>query len=320
MTTIQPHSLTGHMGSGFTTYRIGGPLDEIYKPNSFEEACANLQEIRSRIQLEHHVLTILGWGGNTIIASAGIRGITLITRKMDWVENLGNNRFQFGAGVHLAKSAKVAQDTSLTGGEYMIGIPGTIGGAIRMNAGALKQETAEIVREATIFNMETGGIETWDHERLGFHYRKSAIQPDQHIVLQAVLEFTSGDPTDIAQRMDGSVQFRKTHHPTEPNGGSVFKNPDVSEFKDPESKMSAGQLLDKLGARTWEEGGVRVCPIHANFIINDRQGTSTDILRLMTRMKRAAFDAYGVCLHPENLFIGDATEEEKDLWAELKGV
>lgn len=294
------------MGANFTTYRIGGPLDEAYQPASEAEMVAVLKDAHR----SGKKLTILGWGGNTIIASAGIRGVTVITRKLDWVEPKSETRIAFAAGVHLAKSASAALKQSLTGGEYMIGIPGTIGGAIRMNAGALGQETAELVRSVNLFNLETGEVETWLPEQLGFSYRKSTINPQKHIILSAELEFQPGDAAEISATMDKSVNFRKTHHPKEPNGGSVFKNPS----KD----MPAGKLLEELGAKGhWREGGAMVSPLHGNFIVNIDKATSADVLKLMLRMKRAIHERYGLDAHPENLFLGEATEEEQALWQEL---
>lgn len=294
------------MGANFTTYRIGGPLQEAYQPASEAELIAILSEV----QRTGKKLTVLGWGGNSIIASRGISGVTIITRKLDWVEPKSTNRIAFGAGVHLAKSASAALKQSLTGGEYMIGIPGTIGGAIRMNAGALGQETSEVVRSVNIFNLQTGEVETWLPEQLGFSYRKSSIDPQTHIILSAELEFQAGDAAKIAEMMDQSVAFRKTHHPKDPNGGSVFKNPS--------KEMPAGRLLEELGAKgNWREGGAMVSPLHGNFIVNVDNGTSTDVLKLMLRMKRAIHEQYGLDAHPENLFLGDATEEEIALWAEL---
>ncbi len=303
MNTCAPQVL---MGANFTTYRIGGPLQEAYQPATEAEAVAILQTVCQ----QKKPLTVLGWGGNSLIASAGISGVTLITRKLDWVTRLSDTRLAFGAGVHLAKASSEALKAGLTGAEYMIGIPGTIGGAVRMNAGALGQETADVVRAVTLFNLETGQVETWDPPRLGFRYRWSEIDPARHIVLGAELEFKPGDPAEIQKLMDGSVAFRKIHHPKEPNGGSVFKNPS--------KEMPTGRLIEELGGKgQWREGGVMVSPLHGNFIINVDHGTSTDVLRLMTRMKQAIKARYGLDVFPENLFLGDATEEERILWEEL---
>lgn len=303
MSACMPQVLSG---AGFTTYRIGGPLEEAYQPVSEAEMIAVLKETHRAGKK----LTVLGWGGNTIIASAGIQGVTIITRKLDWVEPKSATRIAFGAGVHLAKSASAALKLSLTGGEYMIGIPGTIGGAVRMNAGALGQETSDLVRSVSLFSLATGEVETWLPERLGFSYRMSAIDPQKHIVLSAELEFKPGVVAEISAMMEKSVSFRKTHHPKEPNGGSVFKNPSM--------EMPAGKLLEELGAKgNWREGGAMVSPLHGNFIVNIDNATSTDVLRLMLRMKQAIHETYGLDAHPENLFLGEATDEEKALWQAL---
>ncbi len=303
MSTLTPQVL---IGANFTTYRIGGPLEEAYQPASEAE----MIDILKRVHREQKPLTLLGWGGNSIIASRGIKGVTIITRKLDWVKELSPVCLEFGAGVHMAKSASEALKRSLSGGEYMIGIPGTVGGAVRMNAGALGQETSDLIRSVRLFNLETGEVETWGLEQLGFRYRWSAIDPQKHIVLNAEMEFKPGEAAEIGKLMEGSVNFRKAHHPKEPNGGSVFKNPS----KD----MPAGRLLEELGAKgVWQEGGAMVSPLHGNFIINTGNATSTDVLKLMLRMKRAIREKYELDAHPENLFLGDATDEEKALWQEL---
>lgn len=305
MNTCLPETVTGVQ---YSTYRIGGPIEEAYFPTTMEEALAVLQNVRK----SGKKLTVLGWGSNSLIASAGIRGVTLITRKLTHVEPKGENRFLFGAGVHLAKAATIAQQHSLSGAEYMIGIPGTIGGAVRMNAGALGQETASVVRYAFLYNLESGEFEIWDRERLQYGYRKSAIDPSVHLVLAAELEFTPGVLPDITATMEKSVTFRKQHHPTEPNGGSVFRNP--------APEMTVGRMLDEAGAKSWVEGGCRVSPLHANFIVNTGGATSLDVLRLMTRMQQTVQEQYGYHIHPENLFLGEATPEEQDLWAALSAL
>lgn len=291
------------LGSQYSTYKIGGPMVETYQPKTLDEAVAVLNYAQGK------PLTILGWGGNSLIASAGISGITMITRKLDWTRKVSDTELEFGAGVHLAKAAKAALDHQLQGGEFMIGIPGTIGGAVRMNAGALSQEMANLVQHAQVFNLATHQIETWTAKQLGFEYRKSNIDPKTHVVLSATLKFSPGDPKVIQEIMDKSVNFRRSHHPLEPNGGSVFKNPT------PEQPM--GKLIEELGGKDWTEGGVRISPRHGNFIINLGNGTSTDVLKLMLRMKREVKARYDLDTHPENLFLGDATQEEQTLWQEL---
>jgi len=295
------------MGSQYCSYRVGGPLDEPYLPKTLPEAIDVLTMVREK----QRPLTVLGGGSNTIVASQGIRGVTFLCKRLMFVELVDALRFQIGAGMPLAKVCKLAQDHHLSGAEFMIGVPGTLGGAITMNAGAMGQETAEILEHAILFNMESGEIEHWPHEQLQFSYRKSAIQPQKMIILGAQLRLQPGNAKEIADLIQKSLTFRQKHHPKDPNGGSVFKNPLPDH--------PSGRLLDELGAKGWREEGAMISPMHANFIVNIDNATSTDILRLMLRMKRAIREHYNLEVFPENRFLGDATEEEITIWEELTG-
>lgn len=296
-------------GAPLSTYRIGGPLDAVVQPATAEGAVKAFDILRQ----DYDTITLLGWGSNTLIASAGIRGLVVLTRQLTGIEKIDETHLRCEAGVHLAKAATMAQQAGLAGGEFFIGIPGTIGGAFRMNAGAMGQDTKAIVESARVYDWQTGELETWPAARFGFDYRHSALDPHRHVVLDAVLVFEPAENlAAIRERMDANITFRKTHHPKEPNGGSVFRNPTPDQ--------PAGKLLDELGAREWVEGGVRVSPLHANFIINHTmQGSSTDVLKLMRRMQLAIYEAHDILMHPENLFVGDATEEETGLWQALQG-
>jgi UDP-N-acetylmuramate dehydrogenase len=300
------HPVFGQLAAPWTTYRLGGRMDVVFFPTSVDQCLAVLATVDAK-QLP---LTVLGWGSNSIVASAGLRGATLITRKLLAQTQLDATRFELGAGVHLAKIATLAQQHSLTGAEYMIGIPATLGGAVRMNAGALGQETSQVIEQVTLYNRLTQQIEYWPVGRLGYRYRHSALDPDQHVVLSAVIKLSLGQRGAISQRMNDSVAFRKTHHPIEPNGGSVFQNPDKNH--------TVGQMLDQLQAKGWQQGGMAISPRHANFIINLGHGTSLDLLQLMCRMKQAIKQHYGFNIVPENKLLGDITPEEAQLWANLQ--
>ncbi len=316
MAVSAQNKLTNLLGSQYSTYRIGGAIEEAYQPSSLDEALDVLHYVYD----SKKSLTIIGGGSNLIIASGGISGVVLITRKMTWIkETLKENKKElevtFGAGVHLAKASTFVESFGMSGAEYMIGIPGTIGGAVRMNAGAMGQETAEIVQLVTVFNLETGGVEHWPLEKLAYQYRESSIEPIKHVVLEVQMAFKQGDAKVIREKMQGNIAFRKEHHPTDPNGGSVFKNPYAKGSE--KGHMTAGWILDQLGAKNWSEGAIRVSPKHANFIENTGNGTSTDLLRLMLRMKEAVKKEYGADLFPENLFLGKASIEELSLWNKL---
>jgi len=286
------------MGTKYCTYRVGGPIDESYFPTTSVEAASIFKKIDGPV-------TVLGGGANTIIASRGIRGITVLTKRLMFAEPT----FELGAGMPLARVATLAQDHGLSGAEFMIGVPGTLGGAIAMNAGAMGQETANIIDFVWLYNLKSNDMEKWPKAKLDFAYRKSAIRPQEMIVLSAQLTFQPGEAAAIADLMQKSLKFRQQHHPKEPNGGSVFQNPMPDQ--------PAGRLLDELGAKGWTEGGAMVSPRHANFIVNTGHATSTDILKLMLRMKQAIKARYGYDVHPENRFVGEATEEEQEIWSQL---
>lgn len=297
------------LGARFCWYKTGGPIDYLAQPKSINE----LKHVLKAAKENQFKVTILGGGSNTIIATQGIRGVGLVCRNLNTIEQLsdklGSNRFYLGAGLSMAKVAKTMQEAHLTGAEFMIGIPGTLGGAIAMNAGATGQETQEIIESVDVLMISTLEVETWPKEKLQFAYRKSAIDPKQHVVVGATLNLKTGEPEIITKLMEQSLSFRQAHHPKEPNGGSVFKNPG--------NGLTAGKLLDDLGAKTWQEGGAFVSPLHANFIVNLQQATALDILRLMLKMKQSVWKANQVCLFPENRFVGDALPEETEIWQEL---
>jgi UDP-N-acetylmuramate dehydrogenase len=219
------------------------------------------------------------------------------------------HRYRFDAGVPLARVATTAQNKQLTGAEFMIGIPGTVGGAIAMNAGAMGQSSDEIVESAIIFDRQSRQLVELDADALNFSYRHSNIDPNQHVVLAGQFKFKPGHADDIAALMKKSLDFRKASHPKDPNGGSVFKNPAPD--------MPAGRLLDELGAKTWACGGARVSECHANFIVNTGHATSTDVLTLMLKMKQAIEAHHPVKVYPENRFVGEASDDESQLWAKL---
>jgi UDP-N-acetylmuramate dehydrogenase len=282
-----------------------------YLPKTLEEATAILQALGGV------PLTVLGWGSNTILASAGVAGATFITRNMTETRiDPATGRTYFGAGVFLGQAATLVAKAGLAGAEFWVGIPGTIGGALRMNAGAMGADTAQHCVRAWVYHRVLGQVQEWAPAQMGFRYRHSAIDPTYHVVLGAEFQFAPvlapDDTAGIQRRMEENIQFRRAHHPTEPNAGSVFQNP--------HPEAPAGKLLDALGAKTWEEGGVRISPRHANFIINTGGGTSLDVLRLMRRMQLAIETHYGLRAMPENILLGDALAEEQDLWWALTDI
>jgi UDP-N-acetylmuramate dehydrogenase len=315
-TSQSPFSaLPSALGSKWSTYKLGGPIDHLARPTTTDQAIGYLQQA---INVAVPV-TVVGWGSNSIIADPGIRGLTVLTRDLQHMAIDANTGVaDLGAGLFLGTASTQLQKKGLGGGAFWVGIPGTVGGAVAMNAGAMGSDTAKHLIDATVYNLATQQAEVWDKARLQFAYRHSAINPQQHVVLSARFAFipleTQSLRDELAQQMKANIDFRRQHHPTQPNGGSVFQNPN------PDNPV--GRLLDQLGARDpetgWREGGIRISPVHANFMINTGTGTATDLLRLMVRAKRAVKQHFGFTIHPENRFLGQPSAEEKDLLAELE--
>jgi UDP-N-acetylmuramate dehydrogenase len=306
-----PAPVIDQAAAPYSTYRIGGPMDVAWHPQSALELEALLTGLNPLIKKGDTTLSLIGWGSNTLIATNGIRGNTIITRKLDNIVDKGDGLFIIEAGVHLAKVAQTILKAGYTGAEYLIGIPGTMGGAVMMNAGAMGQETAEIVEEVLVYDFDANATGWLSEETLHFAYRYSALDPLHKMVLAVKCRFHPGDTAETKSRMDRNIAFRKAHHPIEPNGGSVFRNP--------EGGPAVGLMMDELGAKgVWTEGGAMVSPLHGNFIVNTGHATSQDVLTLMTRMQSAALEHSGKRILPENRFMGDATPDETALWKQLK--
>lgn len=301
---LKPQPLSA---AAYTTYRVGGMLAQAYCPQTAEETLAVVKTLAPQAA----PLAVLGWGSNTLVASCGIAGPALVLRKLNGFQALGQGRFRFDAGVHLAKVATMAVEAGFSGAEFFIGIPGTVGGAVVMNAGAMGQETANVVERVLLADLTTGEADWVEAGTLGFGYRQSRIQPGRHLVVAVDCCFQPGDADIARQRMADNLAFRKQHHPTEPNAGSVFRNPNPQQ--------PVGKLVDQLGGRgVWQVGGARISPKHGNFIINTGQATSGDVLQLMRLVQQRVAEAYGLAIYPENRVLGDFTADELALWQVIK--
>ena len=202
--------------------------------------------------------------------------------------------------------AKSVSEVSLSGLEFLIGLPGTIGGAVYMNAGAHGQCIADTLVSCCLFDCETKEVVYKNKEDMQFSYRHSLLHDKRFILLYAEFELKRAPLEDIKALMERNLSFRKTVQPSlaNPNAGSVFKNPEND---------SAGRLLDKAGVKEFEAPNVKIWEKHANFIVNKGDATSEDVLEMMVRMHNAVKDTYTIELRPEIIFIGDKTEKEEEL-------
>ena len=280
-----------------TTYKIGGIVKKVYFPETQEEFTELLRSLDNYI--------ILGSCSNVLISSNGYDGNIIITSEMKNYEIKGT-RVYADCGVKGPLLAQKTSEASLSGFEFMIGFPGTIGGDLYMNAGAHGQCISDVLISCCLFDRENKEIIFMQKQEMDFSYRHSILQTGRFILLSAEFELKKLPKEDIKSLLDRNLNFRKSIQPTlaTPNAGSVFKNPEND---------SAGRLLDKAGVKNFETDKVKVWDKHANFLINKGNATSLDILEMMVKMQKAVKDTYTIDLTPEIIFIGDKTEKEEEL-------
>ena len=279
-----------------TSFKTGGKIAEVFFPENVDEFVNILNE--------NPEAKVFGNLSNTLISDSGFSGKVILTTKMNSITITGNKVIT-GCGVKGPKLAQEVCKAGLSGLEFMIGFPGSVGGEVYMNASANSQAISDCLKEISCYCMGKGLIKL-SKEELNFGYRSSRCQIENLIVLEAEFELTPKTNSEIQNKMDENLKFRKSHQPSLalPNCGSVFKNPQGD---------SAGRLLDSVGAKELHIGGARVWENHANFIVNDKGGNSTDILELMCEMKKRVKDKYNIELEPEVRFLGGNSEKENEL-------
>lgn len=280
-----------------TMFKIGGRIKKVYFPESVEEFCDLLKKSGADVK-------VFGNLSNTLISSYGYDGEIILTTKMDDVK-IDGSKVIAQAGVKGPKLAQIAAENGLSGFEFMIGFPTSIGGAVCMNASANSQAISDCLVCATCYSPKEGILKL-SKDELNFEYRKSRCQSEDLVVLEAEFELEKKSVEQIKNQMNENLAFRKSHQPTLalPNCGSVFKNPEGD---------SAGRLLESVGAKEMASGGVKVWENHANFIVNTDNGTSTDVLSLMYKMQQAVKKEYNIILEPEIRFLGGNNKEENEL-------
>ena len=275
----------------FTTMRVGGPADLFATVHNLHELRAIVRFARAR----SIPLTVLGRGSDVVIADAGIRGLVVQNRAEG--STIDGERYIVESGQAMARAATVTKDAGLTGLEFGLAIPGTVGGAVWANAGAHDGDVAGILETADVL-LADGTEARLTAAALDFRYRDSRLKhnPDE-VVLQATFRLTPAEPATITARLDDIKRWRREHQPLGiPSAGSTFRNP---------AGDSAGRLIDELGWKGRTRGGATVSEKHANFIVNDRKGSAADVRGLVTDVAAAVREATGVELEPEVVFLGD---------------
>ena len=275
-----------------TTFRIGGPADYFVLPHSREE-------VRSLVGLcrdEGIPYFIMGNGSNLLVSDEGFRGVIIqIYKNMASIEVEGCN-IRAGAGALLSRISRKAADAGLKGMEFASGIPGTLGGALTMNAGAYGGEMKNILEEAEILT-EDGTFRILKAEELEMGYRTSLVAKEHYTVLQGVLKLEKGNKEEILAAMDGLKEQRVSKQPLEyPSAGSTFKRPEG---------YFAGKLIMDAGLRGFTVGGAQVSEKHCGFVINKGNATAADVRTLMEEVTRRVEEQFGVRLEPEVKMLGE---------------
>jgi UDP-N-acetylmuramate dehydrogenase len=276
----------------YTTWKIGGPADVLLIPENRQELAAALQVLH-----RHGVpWYVLGRGSNTLVSDKGVRGaVVKLGDGFDEVRFEGNT-VTAGASYSFIKLSVLAGREGLTGLEFAGGIPGTVGGAVYMNAGAHGSDVSRLFQSADIV-WEDGSEATLGREEMDFSYRHSVLHEKRGIVTRAVLEVKPGERKEIAAVMASYKERRiRTQPLQEACAGSVFRNPDGDH---------AARLIEAAGLKGTREGGAEVSLLHANFIVNLGGATAEDVLTLMGRIQRTIEDKYDIRLVPEVLLMGE---------------
>jgi UDP-N-acetylmuramate dehydrogenase len=276
----------------FIWFRTGGPAEWLVRPKDVEE----LSRFLSRLTDDMAVMPV-GVGSNLIVRDGGVPGVVVrLPKAFAKVTVEPGYRVRAGAAAMGITVASAARDAGIAGLEFLRGIPGTAGGAVRMNAGAYGRETSDILVEATIVARD-GTVETWPRERLGYTYRHSAV-PEGAVVVEALFEGAAGDPARIGAEMDRIAAEREASQPLRSRtGGSTFKNP-------PGAK--AWQLIDSAGCRGLTMGGAQVSEKHCNFLLNLGNASAADIEALGEEVRRRVLETSGIGLEWEIERVGVA--------------
>ena len=278
----------------YTTIKVGGISNYFAEPSNIEEFINLLKWAKSK----NCQCLILGAGSNTLIKNINIKKLTICTRNMNKVKIEPKTGLIYAqSGVLLPKLSTLLAQNHFTGGEWTIGIPGTIGGAIYMNAGAGKYSISDNLKSVKVIDPDTLNTFVLSKNEINFEYRFSSFQLSQLIILEAKFYFwKKGNKEKILEKTKSIISQRKKQQPYHlPSCGSVFKNP-ISNF--------AGKLIEESGLKGVSIGGAEISTMHANFIVNKNSASSEDVFSLIILIQKKVLQKTGILLHPEVRMIG----------------
>ena len=272
--------------SNYTSFKIGGPAEYLIKVQTTEE----LKEIIKIIKKQEIPLTIIGNGSNILVSDNGIKGIVLKIEINIFELNEQTAHLRVGSGVKLGFIAQKCLKSEISGFEFASGIPGTIGGAIRMNAGAHGKEMKDVITTITYMD-RNGDIFTIQNEDARFEYRNSLFAYKDYIILEVEMQLEKGNLEEIQEKMTEYATYRKEKQPIEyPSAGSTFKRG---------TDFITAKLIDECGLKGYQIGGAQISEKHAGFIINKGNATAEDVIKLMEYTKERVYNKFGKIIEPE---------------------
>ncbi|MBQ8086265.1 MAG: UDP-N-acetylmuramate dehydrogenase [Lachnospiraceae bacterium] len=278
--------------SKHTTFRIGGPASYFVTPMDTEE----LSQVVVLCKAERVPFFLLGHGSNILVSDKGIGGVVIQLYKNYAKFSIEGNLVKAEAGIMLNKLGQEIRDAGLTGFEFAAGIPGTLGGAVMMNAGAYGGEMKDIVESVSLMDYD-GNLIKKSGEEMDFSYRHSIVEDEELIVLGATLKLNPGNIEDITAKMQELALARKTKQPLEfPSAGSTFKRPEG---------YFAGKLIMDSGLAGYRVGDAEVSEKHCGFVINKGHASAKDVMTLIDDVRNTVYDKFKVELSPEVRFVGE---------------
>lgn len=279
----------------YTYTKTGGPADALIFPRKIEE----VQALVAWLHEEKWPVTILGNASNLIVKDGGIRGATIILTKMNQI-TVENHTITALTGAALIEVSNRAYQHDLTGLEFACGIPGSIGGAVYMNAGAYGGEVKEVIKSVTLLS-RTGELKEVSNQEMNFSYRYSKLQDNDDIAVKVTFELKEGDSSKIKEKMDELTYLRTSKQPLEfPSCGSVFKRP---------TGYFTGKLIQDAGLQGLTWGGAQISTKHAGFIVNIDKATATDYIELIKHIQSVIYEENGVRLETEVKIIGEDVKD-----------
>lgn len=275
-----------------TSFKVGGPADIFIEPDDSTELVKAIKDLREQ-GLSYY---IIGNGSNLLVSDKGLRGAVIKIGEKFGSVSIDNDIITAESGVLLSTLSKMAAREGLTGMEFASGIPGSLGGAVTMNAGAYGGEMKDIVEWVELLDQDLN-LKRLKNDEMKFMYRKSIIEPGKHIVLRCCIRLKKGNKDEIDSKMAELAEKRKSKQPLHlPSAGSTFKRPEG---------YFAGKLIEDAGLRGFTIGGAQVSTLHCGFVVNNGDATAKDVYDLIRHVQKTVFEKFNVMLEPEVKILGE---------------